>query len=310
MLLERSPSGVATITLNRPHRLNALSAPLLTDLVDALRQSQDAKAILLQGAGDRAFCAGEDLKETLAPETGSAEELRKAFDRLQDLTRLMASSGAMVVTAVQGFAVGGGAEIALTADFVVGGPKAVFRFPEVVIGHAATGATTQRLPVMIGLLKAKELLLTGRFVKAEEALQMGLLSEIAADPKARARELAETLAALPKMVASGSKLSLERATFPNQETVLQDEIHVASLCFAQHDASSAFSNFAARKGPKAERPNNLNAALALAKSANPSKISSGLAAKTIRMPTLTALWHEWLATSATKASNLATGSSP
>ena len=276
VLLETSASGIATITLNRAKSLNALNAPLLNGLVAALRQSQDAKVIILQGAGDRAFCAGEDLKETLAPETGSAEELHKALERLQDLTRLMASCGAMIITAVQGFAVGGGAEIALTADFVIGGPNAQFRFPEVVIGHAATGGITQRLPTIVGLLKAKELLLTGRFVGAHEALGLGMLSEIAADPKARARELAQTLAALPRTAASGSKLSLERATFPTQEAVLQDEIQVARLCFSQNDASKAFTNFASRNGlaqasPPARLPDNLNTALAAAVTKHPSR---------------------------------------
>ena len=275
VLLETSATGIATITLNRPGSLNALNVNLLNELVDALRLSLNARVIILQGAGDRAFCAGEDLRETLAPRTGSAEELRHAFEKLQDLTRLMASSPALVITAVQGYAVGGGAEIALTGDFVIGGHTARFRFPEVVIGHAATGGITQRLPVIVGLLKAKELLLTGRVIGAEEAQKIGMLSEIAENPKARAWELAQMLAALPKTAASSSKLSLERAVFPNQEAVLQDEISTASLCFAQHDAAGAFSNFASRKGnggsPHLPPPEDLNTALAAAVKECPSK---------------------------------------
>ena len=274
VLLETSATEIATITLNRPRALNALNVPLLSELVNSFRKSQKAKVIILQGAGDRAFCAGEDLKETLAPRTGSAEELRDSFEKLQDLTRLMASSPALVITTVQGYAIGGGAEIALTGDFVIGGPTTKFRFPEVVIGHAATGGITQRLPLIVGLLKAKELLLTGRMVGAEESLRIGMLSEIAEDPKARAWELAQLLAALPKTAASSSKLSLERAVFPNQEAVLQDEINTASLCFAQHDASSAFSNFASRKGKTlsdSSPPKDLNTALAKAVKEYPSK---------------------------------------
>ena len=274
VLLEKLANGIAVITLNRPKSLNAQNVNLLAELVDALRQSLKSKVIILQGAGDRAFCAGQDLKESLAPRTGSAEELNDAFQMLQDITRLMASSPALVITAVQGYAVGGGAEIALTGDFVIGCPTTKFQFPEVVIGHAATGGITGRLPHIVGLLKAKDLLLTGRMVGAEESLKIGMLSEIVEDPKARALELAQTLAALPKTAASSSKLSLERAVFPNQEAVLQDEISTASLCFAHHDAANAFSNFASRKGKSGSEsapPKDLNTALAEAVKAYPSK---------------------------------------
>lgn len=128
---------VAVVTLNRPQSLNALNTDLLSTFVEALRTAQNAGAIVVQGAG-RAFCAGEDLHETLAPKTGSADELRVAFHQLQDLTRLMAGAPCPVVSAVHGYAVGGGAEIAVTADFVVGGPQARIKFPEAVIGHAPT----------------------------------------------------------------------------------------------------------------------------------------------------------------------------
>ena len=242
-----SPS-IAKITLNRPRSLNAINADLLKDLVDALRSActERKRVIILEGAGDCSFCAGEDLKETLAPKTGSPAELREAFELLQDITRLTASSNVLVIAAVQGFAVGGGAEIALAADFVIGGPGAKFRFPEVFLGHAATGGITMRLTQMVGLLKAKELLLRGQFVAAEEALRIGLLTELVADPKARALELAIELGNLPPTSASTSKAILERAAFPNMESNLADEINVASYCFAQGDATRAFENFAAR----------------------------------------------------------------
>ncbi|KAL2203969.1 acetyl-CoA synthetase-like protein [Sarocladium strictum] len=249
VLVDHPSDQVVRITLNRPKALNALNADLLDNLCRVLRQHSDATVILLQGAGDRSFCAGEDLKQTLAPRTGSPEELREAFFRLQDLTRLTSSASAVVVSAVQGFAIGGGAEIALGADFVVGGPKAKFRFPEVTLGHAATGGITLRLTQMTGLLKAKELLLTGRWVDADEALRIGMLSEIAEDPKARALELAIQLSSLPNIAMKASKSSLERVVFPNMEACLHDEVNVASYCFAQNDAAQAFANFAKRKAP-------------------------------------------------------------
>lgn len=247
--VERVSSNIVKIILNRPKALNSINVALLDDLVEALRENANARIIILEGSGDRSFCAGEDLKQTLAPKTGSAQELRDAFYKLQDITRLTSSAQSIVIAAVQGFAIGGGAEIALAADFVIGGPGAKFRFPEVPIGHAATGGITLRLVSLVGLLKAKELLLTGKWVGAEEALKVGLLNEICEDPKQRALELAEELAAMPGVSLSSSKCSLERSAFPNLEACMQDEINVASYCFAQGDASKAFSDFAARKNP-------------------------------------------------------------
>lgn len=253
VLVEYPSTGIARITLNRPESLNALNVELLDGLVSALHQNSRARVIILQGAGDRSFCAGEDLKQTLAPKTGGAEELREAFQKLQDLTRLTSSSGVIVIAAVQGFAIGGGAELALAADFIIGGPAAKFRFPEVPIGHAATGGITLRLSHMVGLLKAKELLLTGRWVDSAEALKIGLLSEVHGDPKSRAMELAHQLIALPTVSLSTSKISLERSLFINMEACLQDEVNVASYCFAQGAANKAFTDFASRKAPSASK---------------------------------------------------------
>jgi crotonobetaine/carnitine-CoA ligase len=248
VVVEAVSPGVVEIRLNRPRVLNAINIELLDGLVDAIRQqSTTSRILIITGAGERSFCAGEDLKETLAPLNGSAAELRLAFNKLQDITRLTSSSSVIVIAAVQGFAIGGGAEIALAADFVIGGPGAKFRFPEVAIGHAVTGGITARLVQLVGLLRAKELLFTGRYVEAEEALKLGLLSELVDDPRKRAIELACELAELPEVSLRANKSSVERATFPHMESVLQDEASVASVCFAEDDAGKAFQNFARRK---------------------------------------------------------------
>jgi len=107
------------VRLERPQRLNAINVALLEDLVAALREVAEERVVVLEGAG-RAFCVGEDLKETLAPQTGSGTELRRAFALLQEVTRVLTGAPAVFVAAVQGYAVGGGAELALAADLVVG----------------------------------------------------------------------------------------------------------------------------------------------------------------------------------------------
>jgi enoyl-CoA hydratase/carnithine racemase len=150
--VKRVNQSIVRITLNRPHAPNALNVELLNSLCDTLRANAKAQIIVLEGAGDRSFCAGEDLKQTLALKTGSAEELRLSFEKLQDLKGLTSSSTAIVIAAVQGYAIGGGAAIALAADFVIGVRMQNFAFQRYPIGHAATGGITLRLVQMAGLL--------------------------------------------------------------------------------------------------------------------------------------------------------------
>lgn len=243
--------NIAVLTLNRPEVLNALNISLLSALVDELRtEMRYAGAIVVQGAG-RAFCAGEDLTETLAPETGSADELRVAFDQLQEITRLMTAAPCPVIAAVHGYAVGGGAEIALAADFVIAGPSARMKFPEAVIGHAPTGGITGRLPLMVGTLRAKDLLLTGRWVDPAEGHAIGLYTELADDPKARALELAHTLAEKPRRSMSSVKQAVELAAHANQELNLRMEVDMASYCFASAETEQSFTAFRNRDRSRA-----------------------------------------------------------
>jgi crotonobetaine/carnitine-CoA ligase len=236
---------VPVVRLERPHRLNAINVQLLEELVAALRAVADERVVVLEGAG-RAFCVGEDLKETLAPNTGTAAELRHAFRLLQEVTRAMTGAQAVFIAAVEGYAVGGGAELALAADLVVGEPSLKLRFPEVSLGHAVTGGISARLPALVGLLKAKELLLTSRWIEAEEALRLGLLNRIADDPHAEARAWAQELAQFPQRSLAVSKRGLELAAISQQEAVLAAEIDAASYCFAAAEAQDSIDAFRAR----------------------------------------------------------------
>lgn len=145
---------------------------------------------------------------------------------------------------------GGGAELALATDLVIAGQQARFRFPEVTLGHAVTGGITARLPAIVGLLTAKELLLTGRWVAADEAARLGLVNEVVPEPGQRARELAEELAGYPARSVAATKRALEVAALPNQESALQHEIEAASWCFAAPDAAASIEAFRSRRtGP-------------------------------------------------------------
>jgi 2-(1,2-epoxy-1,2-dihydrophenyl)acetyl-CoA isomerase len=234
------------LRLNRPQAMNAFNVALLTELLDALRGATGCGAVVIEGEG-RAFCVGEDLKETLAPRTGGAEELREALELLQEITRAMTRCPAPIVCALHGFAIGGGAELPLAADIVIAHPATRFRFPEVALGHAPTGGANLRLPAVVGLLKAKELLLTARWVEADEALRIGLVNELADDPHARAREQAATLAGYPRRSVASTKRGLELAVAGDQEAVLAAEVDAASYCFAAAEAKQSMEDFRAGK---------------------------------------------------------------
>lgn len=243
----QTTEAVRVLTLNRPQSLNAMNRSLLDALVMQLRDLGGAKAVVIQGAG-RAFCVGEDLKETLSPKTGGTNELRVALELLQEITRLMTSYAGGIVAAVQGYAVGGGAELALAADIVVAHPDTNFRFPEVSIGHAVTGGTTGRLPAIVGLTRAKELLITSRWIRADEALQIGMIAELAADPQARAFEIARQLASYPSSSLAATKHAVESAAQPDLEQQLRWEVEAALNCFAAPEAHAIFDTFKERKG--------------------------------------------------------------
>lgn len=260
VIVDRINDGVDKILLNRPHALNSINCELLDGLVSALDANQSSRVITLGRAGKQAFCTGEDLKRSLVQKPGSRQKLNMALDKLQNITRLTAKP--MFVAAVQGVAIIGGAEIALAVEFVIGGPGAQYRFPEVTVGHAGyVWYIFARLPHLVGLLKPKVILITARWIYADGSLSLGLLAEIAADPKKRALELAVQLSKRQTMAAS--KVVLERATLHHTEDCLPDEGCVASHCFAQQDADNVVSNFVARKSPGSQS-RNINGACARA----------------------------------------------
>ena len=144
--------AVATVTLNRPDRLNAINPQLLDELVGALKNANADPAvhvILLTGAG-RAFCAGDDLKE-FDSQVGTEEETRAYIEKIQDVTRELCLNRKVIIGAVHGWAVGGGLEWVINCDFVVMADDARFFFPEISLGIFVTGGVTQLLTQQIGL---------------------------------------------------------------------------------------------------------------------------------------------------------------
>jgi enoyl-CoA hydratase/carnithine racemase len=198
--------SIATVKLNRPDRHNALGARMVDELGEALQElegSGDVRAMILTGAGEEAFCSGVDLKERAEMDAEGRWAHNRALGAFAErLARLQVPT----IAALNGLAFGGGLEITLACDFRIATEGARFALPEVGIGIVPGAGGTQRLPRLIGVTKAKELILTGRRIDAGAALEMGLLSQVV--PSGSLMEEATTLA---REVATNSPLALAYA---------------------------------------------------------------------------------------------------
>ncbi|HEX5325953.1 MAG TPA: enoyl-CoA hydratase/isomerase family protein [Acetobacteraceae bacterium] len=200
VLADNAGDGVRIITLNRPHRLNAIMPELLEDLIAALQeadQDPDVRAIVLTGAG-RAFCSGDDLKE-FASQAKDEASTRAYIERIQDVTRLMVLGSTPIVGAIRGWAVGGGLEWTINCDFALAAAGTRFFFPEVALGVFVTGGVTELLPRLVGLQRARELILLGERFDAAQAHAWGLVWKVVPDDVLMrdAVALARRIAALP-----------------------------------------------------------------------------------------------------------------
>jgi len=240
---------LALITLDRPEALNALNFAMLRDLGAALDQvaSGDARALLVTGAGDRAFCAGADIKELmgrslLAARKGAAFG-QAVFVKLDILT-------IPSIALVNGYAFGGGLELALACTFRLATPGAKLGLPEIKLGLIPGYGGTQRLPRLVGETRALEMILTGRAVEAQEALQIGLVNrvidgDLIETGKSLAREMTGySLAALGfarEAVRRGMATSLERG--------LAIEADLNALAFQTADAVEGMTAFLEKRKP-------------------------------------------------------------
>ncbi len=215
---EPARDGVALVTLNRPKVLNALSYALLSELdavLEALDRDTACRAIVITGAGTRAFAAGADVRE-LAVETSDSLHAADPFAAVDRAGRLATPT----IAAVRGFALGGGAELAMACDMLIAGDDAKFGQPEIAIGVIPGAGGTQRLARAVGRARAVEMVLTGRQVDAAEAERLGLVTRVvpADEVVERALELAARIASMPALAAAAAKAAV-RAT----ETLPIDE---------------------------------------------------------------------------------------
>ncbi len=225
--------SVARIFLNRPHRLNAVVPELTDALVAALGRAEAdaARAVVLAGRG-RAFCSGHDLKEPVPPET--VLQTRRRVDGIQEVTRAIRRFPGPVIAAVHGYALGAGCEFALGCDLVVAAEDAQFGFPEVSVGLSVTGGISRLLPLLVGPVRAKELLLLGERFGAARALELGLVNRVAAagQHQQAAAELAARLRDQPALALALAKQALDRGAECALEEAMAAETDFAVLTVA------------------------------------------------------------------------------
>lgn len=247
LLYDVDEHGIATITINRPDKLNALNEEVLDELSEVFQKVQsddDVAAVLVTGAGEKAFVAGADIKElsSLDEEAG-----RKTSEKGQQIFQSIEDSRKPVVAVVNGYALGGGAELAMACHMRIAAENAVFGLPEVGLGLIPGYGGTQRLPVLVGRARALEMILTGKQVKADEALQMGLVNEVEKNPMLSAEDL------LKKILENGP-LAVENAMKAvyqsGQNKGYQAEAELfGSLCETD-DAKEGTSAFLEKRKPE------------------------------------------------------------
>jgi enoyl-CoA hydratase len=251
ILFEVRDDGVAVLTVNRPKSLNALNPQTLEEIdkaIDEAEQNDKIKVLVITGAGDKAFIAGADITEF--PKMNSlqaykfAEKGQNVFFRLEQLPK-------PVIACVNGFALGGGCELAMSCDFIYASDKAKFGQPEINLGIIPGFGGTQRLARLVGRAKAKELCMTGEMISAEEAKNIGLVAKIFP-----AESLLEETLKVASALAQKSQVALRAVKRVIDEGVGSDlrsacllEANAFALTFASGDAREGVQAFLEKRKP-------------------------------------------------------------
>jgi len=241
--------GIATI--DRPERRNALNAELCVQLLARLEAEPDLRAVVITGAGDKAFCAGADLvvRAEDASEPGGGDTFRPAFERLLDA---IVDYPAPVLAAVNGPAIGAGLQLAVACDLRVSAFGATFGIPAGRLGVFLSPANVQRLAALVGQGAARDLLLTSRGLDADEAAAIGLVQRRVPDALEAALELAEEIAALAPLTVQGHKRALNLVAGGVDATALAEMRELESRAFASQDLREGLAAFTEKRAPRFE----------------------------------------------------------
>lgn len=248
--------GLATITLNRPNSLNALSSGLKADLLHALRRLNkphtEARALLITGAG-RAFCAGADLTE--GGMGGTERDLGKSLmDDYHPILLELANLEIPVLSAVNGVAAGAGMSIAISADIVIAAHSAYFLQAFVNIGLVPDAGSTYLLPRLVGTARARAMMMLGERIPSDQALEWGLIYEVVDDDmiELRARELGKRLASGPTRALNGIRQLVTKSLKNNYAEQLQEEALMQRQMGSTQDATEGVMAFIQKRDAKFE----------------------------------------------------------
>jgi enoyl-CoA hydratase/carnithine racemase len=246
--LEVAASGIGTIRLDRP-KVNALNRQValeIDDAVEAARSNDDVRAVVVWG-GERVFAAGADIKEMVELDAVAMFRyigvFQEVFTRLEQLPK-------PTIAAINGYALGGGCELALACDLRIAAEDAQLGQPEILLGVIPGAGGTQRLPRLVGVGRAKDIIYSGRFVSAQEALEIGLVTEVVAagEVHATAAAMAARFAAGPSVAMMAAKQAIDRGSQTDIASGLHIERQAFAALFATEDQRIGMESFVAR-GP-------------------------------------------------------------
>ena len=245
ILLEPVEQGIYKLTINRPKSFNALNSETLDEIhaaAEAIAGFPDARVLLITGAGDRAFVAGADIAEM---QTMSGIEGRDFSQRGMRAFRRLETLPIPTIALVNGYCLGGGCELAMSCDWILASEGAVFGQPEVTLGITPGIGGSQRLPRLIGRARALELIVTGRQVKADEALAWGLVNHVypADELVDRGVEVARTIAEKPPIAVKLIKEAVQRGQDMDLDNACSFESEIFGLCFSTGDQKEGMKAF-------------------------------------------------------------------
>ena len=251
--------GIAIVTIDNPSALNALNSPTLDQLektFDDLAKRQEVKGVIITGAGEKSFVAGADISEFLPL---NRETVAAFMGRGQGVFNKIESFGKPVIAAVNGFALGGGNELAMCCDIRIAAENAIFGQPEVNLGIIPGYGGTQRLPRLIGAGKAKEIIMADERISAQEAWRIGLVQRVV--PRGKAVEEAKTLLTkilgkgpvavrmAKKAIQEGLDRSLDGGLDLSLESGQKTEIQCQQICFGTEDKDEGARAFLEKRAP-------------------------------------------------------------